>query len=312
MRDAIDQRRRGILTYGITPPKRSHSEEKRRTIAQKQIARINTLPVDGLVVYDIQDESDRTVVERPFPFLEAIDPAEYAFDYLREVKLPKVVYRCAAPLSASELEASLERIEQERGLTVLVGAASQSQQVRLRLSEAYALKRSAQPQLPLGGVLIPERHAARGGEQERVLRKMDAGCSFFITQAVYSLGASKDVLSDLHYRCQALEVPVPPVLVTLSPCGSLKTLEFLRWLGISIPRWLENELTHAHDTLQTSIDVCADILEDLAAFAKPMHIPLGCNVESVSLRKAEIDASVELVARARKILGAADSDLNAS
>lgn len=26
------------------------------------------------------------------------------------------------------------------------------------------------------------------------------------------------------------------MLVTLSPCGSLKTLEFMRWLGVSVPR----------------------------------------------------------------------------
>ncbi len=32
-------------------------------------------------------------------------------------------------------------------------------------------------------------------------------------------------------------------------------------------------------------------------------IPLGCNVESVSLRKTEIEASVEMVQRVAKIMG---------
>jgi hypothetical protein len=31
----------------------------------------------GLVLYDIDDESDRTPNERPFPFLPTMDPAEY-------------------------------------------------------------------------------------------------------------------------------------------------------------------------------------------------------------------------------------------
>ena len=81
---------------------------------------------------------------------------------------------------------------------------------------------------------------------------------------------------------------------------------FLRWLGVVVPRWLENELTHAHDTLELSIDLCADMLRELQSYAASKGIPLGCNVESVSLRKAEIDASVELVRRARQILGDAE------
>ena len=154
--------------------------------------------------------------------------------------------------------------------------------------------------------MIAERHGGRPGEDERVLRKLGAGCSFFISQAVYSADASKNLLSDLYYRAEATQQALPPLLVTLSPCGTLKTLEFMRWLGILVPRWLENELTHARDILELSLDVCSDILEDLNQYCRARGIPLGCNVESVSLRKAEIDASVELVHRARRILR--DSD----
>src|SRR5207247_6996732 len=63
------------------------------------------------------------------------------------------------------------------------------------------------------------------------------------------------LLSDLHYRCTRDGIAVPPVLVTLSPCGSLKTLEFMRWLGVSVPRWLENDLKHSADILESSVRV---------------------------------------------------------
>jgi hypothetical protein len=33
--------------------------------------------IDGLVLYDIDDESDRNPNERPFPFLPTMDPAKY-------------------------------------------------------------------------------------------------------------------------------------------------------------------------------------------------------------------------------------------
>ena len=303
MRDAIERREAGLLTYGITPPKRSYPPDKRSRVAATQSERIRALPIDGLVVYDLQDESDRTSQERPFPFVETIDPVEYAYEDLREVTAPKVVYRCVAPLPEASLAASLERIDAQGGLSVLVGAASRRQAIVTRLPQAYTLAAQRCGGLPIGGVLIAERHDGRGGEDSRVLRKMDQGCSFFVTQAVYSVVASKNVLSDLHYHAQRLQRPVPPILVTLSPCGSTKTMEFMRWLGISVPRWLDNELTHAHDILETSVELCIDILTDLVDFARAKGIPLGCNVESVSLRKAEIEASVELVHRARAVLG---------
>ena len=290
------------LTYGITPPKVSMGEERRREVAAIQSERIRALPVDALVVYDLQDESSRTELERPFPFMRAIDPLEYALDYL-ELPQAKVVYRSVSGQTAESLATWMRRLEEAGGATVLVGAPSASQSVSMRLSDAYALRGEFSPHLPLGGVLIAERHASSASEDLRCLRKVERGCSFFISQAVYSVIASKNLLSDLHYRCQAEGREVPPILLTLTPCGSKKTLDFLAWLGVDVPRWLQNELAHAQDILSTSIETSVAAFEELHDFAHSKGIRLGCNIESVSVRRAEIDASVELVSRVAKILG---------
>lgn len=303
MLDAIAHRQPGILTYGITPPKRSWSAERVREVARRQSARISGLPIDGVVVYDLQDESARTNAPRPFPYQETIDPVAYAYDHLAAVTTTKIVYRCVAKLTPDALGRSLGRISGAGGATVLVGAASRHQRTTMRLTDAYALRRRAHAAVPTGGVLIGERHRNGQSEHERVLRKVANGCSFFVSQAVYSSTDTKDVLSDLHYRCAEIDEPVPPVLVTLTPCGSERTLTFLRWLGVEVPRWLANELMHAHDTLATSVDLCVSIFHDLWAYATERGIPLGCNVESVSLSRAEIDASVELLERVGAIVG---------
>jgi hypothetical protein len=88
-----------------------------------------------------------------------------------------------------------------------------------------------------------------------------------------------------------------PVVLTFSPCGSVRTLELMKWLGISFPRWLENELRHSSDTLQRSVDLCESVFSDVQEYARDKQLPIGVNVESVSIRKAEIDASVELYGR---------------
>ncbi len=291
------------LTYGITPPKHSLSAEQRETLARRQTQRIAELPIDALVVYDLQDESSRTQVPRPFPFLQTVDPLEYATEDLAELSVPKVVYRSVSQLDAAGLGRWMRALRAQGGATVFVGAPSRDAKRSLRLSEAQALRGAEAPDLQLGGVVIAERHRQRGGEDERVLHKRARGCSFFISQAVYDVTATKDLLSDLYFRCQAAGQPMPHLLVTLCPCGSTKTLEFLAWLGIDVPRWIQNELHNAGDPLQTSVDTCIATFRELWQFAADKGFSLGCNVESVSVRKAEIDASVAMIHQVARIMG---------
>lgn len=295
MRAQIRANRPGLITYGITPPRRTYSNERIAEIVAAQTTRIGRLPVDALVVYDIQDESMRIDVPRPLPYVECIDSTTYALDLLTKVAVPKIIYRCVAARSKEQLKSDLQRIDNASSLSVLVGAASRLQTPVTKLSDAYVLAKTQYPNLPIGGVLIAERHQSSQAEDQRALAKMDAGCAFFISQAVYSVTATKDLLSDLCYRCERLERPMPPVLITLTPCGSLRTLDFLRWLGVAVPRWLENDLRRSRDILQSSLQVCREVLADLHDYASTHDIPLGCNVESVSLSRAEIEASAELV-----------------
>jgi hypothetical protein len=74
--------------------------------------------------------------------------------------------------------------------------------------------------------------------------------------------------------------PVPNIL-TFSPCGSAKTMEFVKWLAIAFPRWLENELRHAPDPLQRSLLLCRQILASIQAYAREKGIPIGINVDTV-------------------------------
>ncbi|MBK7863933.1 MAG: 5,10-methylenetetrahydrofolate reductase [Archangiaceae bacterium] len=290
------------LTYGLTPPKATTAVERQREIAALQTARVNALGVDALVVYDLQDESSRTALARPFPFIETVDPADYAADHLRGVTVPKVVYQSVSRRDVPALRRSLQAIQARGHAVVLVGAPSKEGVSATTLSEAYALRSAEARQLPLGGIVIAERHEARGNEVDRMLTKLAQGCSFFISQTVYAVTSTKNLLSDLHHRCMRDGIAVPPVLVTLSPCGSLKTLEFMRWLGVSVPRWLENDLKHSADILQSSVRVSVNLFEELWSYASDKGIRLGANVESVSLGKAEIDASVEMTKQVQRIL----------
>lgn len=295
--EKIRNRQSGIVLYGITPPKKDTGLEKIAEIAQVQIERIESLNVDGLILYDIQDEKSRTAEERPFPFIETLSPFFYSEHYLNSLSLPKIIYKSVGKYTQQELSQFLGSASQKDYLSVFVGAASRLQSVNMSIDEAYALNAAENSNILLGGVTIPERHQSKGDEHIRVFKKIAQGCSFFVSQGVYDINAAKNFLSDYYYYGKQHNLPLVPIIFTLTPCGSLKTLDFMKWLGISIPRWLENELLHSVDILQKSVDFSEQHWQTLKAFADDKGIPIGCNIESVAIRKVEIEASIELLQR---------------
>ena len=295
--DKIKNRESGIVLYGIVPPKKGTEPEKIEEIAARQVQRLDSLNIDALVLYDIQDEASRTPEARPFPYIETLDSFAYSQQHLASLAVPKIIYRSVGKYTEAELTAFLKNASPTQNLTVFVGASSKSQSVTMSIDDAYKLKSEKNKELLIGGVTIPERHQQKGDEHIRVFNKIARGCSFFVSQGVYDVNASINFLSDYYYYGQEHNIPLVPIMFTLTPCGSLKTLEFMKWLGISIPRWMENELVHSKDILQQSVNFSEQNWLELKRFADEKGIPIGCNVESVAIRKVEVDASIDLLRR---------------
>ncbi|HSX66200.1 methylenetetrahydrofolate reductase [Nocardioides sp.] len=293
----IRDRQGRFVLFALTPPRQSTAPERVAEIAEATKARLRPLDLDGLVLYDIDDESSRNPAERPFPFTPTLDPAAYLSEDLGDWETPVVVYRAVGKYQPGSLEEWVGEQDVARTLSVLVGAASSDSQPALTLGEAQQLATTANPDLLLGGVAIPERHTRRGNEHERLLAKQAAGCRFFVTQVVYDVNAAKNLVSDYAYACRDAGIAPVPIVFTFSVCGSMKTLEFLRWLGVDVPRWIENDLRHAEDTLQASFEQALAAATELVAYCERLGVPFGLNIESVSIRKVEIEASVELASR---------------
>jgi len=294
VRRRIASRQGGFVLFGLTPPRRTTPPEEVQRIADATLERLESVDVDGLVLYDIDDESDRNPGPRPFPYLPTMDPADFYRNHLGKWEKPAIIYRSVGKYADIVIRDWLLEQDPERVLSVFVGAPTRDRPVLTDLRSAQAVWRDTRPEVLLGGVAIPERHRNGSREHLRLIAKQVSGCTFFVSQVVYDVNASKDLVSDYFYTCRERGLDPIPFVFTLSVCGSLRTLEFLQWLGVDVPRWMQNDLRRAQDSLATSYDQCLGTARELAEFCTRLGMPYGFNVESVSNRREEIEASVRL------------------
>jgi hypothetical protein len=292
--EKIKSKESGVMLYGITPPKASTSAERVEEIAERTVDRLSSLDIDALVVYDVQDESARTKEERPFPFINAMDPLTFATRHLGALSIPKIIYRPAGKFTADELSEWLEELHDHQFYPVFVGVPAPDFPVKTSLPQAYKIWEKYEQTSVIGAVTIPERHEVLKDEDVRILDKMDSGVSYFISQCVFNLDYAKQVVKDLAANCKSKQIDPPTIIFTITACGSAKTLSFMEWLGIHIPGQLKNELIAEEDMLDKSVKVCINIASELTSFCVEHGIPFGFNIESVAIRKTEIEASIDM------------------
>jgi hypothetical protein len=234
--------------------------------------------------------------------MDTLSPDIYSANYLQELNLPKIIYKSVGKYSVNELNLWIDKYAKSIDYSVFVGRPSNRQKSNLSLNDACLINKNSVNSIKLGGVIIPERHYKKNDEHIRLFNKIDKGCHFFISQCVYNIDNTKNFLSDYYYSSLNNNRELQTIIFTLTPCGSLKTMEFMEWLGIDIPKWLKNDLKHSKDILSKSIEICKAIAEELLDYCKDKNIPIGFNIESVSIRKAEIDASIELLKEVKLLM----------
>ena len=272
-------------------------------MAEKSLNILCSLDIDALVVYDVQDESARTSEERPFPFSSALDPFDYASQYLQRLSIPKIIYRPAGKFTKEELTDWLQGLKNHGFFPVFVGLPAPDYVVKTSLKDAYQIWRDHhQDHSVIGAVTIPERHAVLKDEDVRILDKVDSGVSYFISQCIFNVDYTKKILDDLAASCESKKQEVPTIIFTLTICGSVKTLQFMEWLGIHIPADIKDELVACSKPVARSVEMAVEIAKDLIKYCQEKSIPFGFNIESVATRKEEVEGSLELLQTVSQLL----------
>jgi 5,10-methylenetetrahydrofolate reductase len=266
------------------------------TIAEKLLERVSDIDIDGLIVYDIQDENSRTKVSRPFPFKSTHDTRLYSSLLSNKSNRPVITYKSVVQSNGDDFEQWANQAWEDYGVKdiVLVGSPSKKNTISLPLADAYKTLVENKHDFFIGGVTIAERHISKGNEHQRLIEKHHQGCSFFISQAIYNPQATIDMLTRYAMECQKQGVKPQRLILTFSPCGSDKTLKFIEWLGVSVPEATSLRILNAENPLHESIRICTNSLQQILDAVLPYNLPLGLNIESLTNRKEEIDGSILL------------------
>lgn len=295
LKQALLDPRHKVLLYGTTPPRAGSTDDVVAGAAEALAARVRPLPLDGLVVYDIQDESGRASTPRPFAFTGTVEPRAYAKRLKDLTGLPAITYKCVGEADEagwSDWLAGTDGYGVE--FLSIVGRPTSGVVHALPLSRAIQLAAAHPANYTVGGVVIAERHSSARSESARMLAKGLEGCSYFISQTVYHAHATERLLAAYARDCRGAGVAPRRVILTFAPVGREKTLAFMKWLGVRFGEDTERAILGAARPLAKSIEICRENLKRILAHGWAREIPLGVNVESVSIVREEIDASVEL------------------
>ena len=296
---ALSDPARPCFLFGCTPPREGTSDAEARRVASLFAARSAALATDGFVVYDIQDESVRTSSARPFPFRKTMDAAHFASFFFSLSGKRCTVYKSVSDASPEAFDEWLTHAATAYGHSAftLVGAPSSAAAGAAGLTLLAAFARARRHSgVGVGAVAIAERHTIKGNEHENMLRKSEAGASWFITQGIFNAAPIVRLVREYGEAARRAGVAPRKVVLTFAPVGRRKTLEFIKWLGMAVPPELEARVFGAASPVAESLVVLSEVLGEILIGTAGSGVPLGLNVESVSIVKEEIDAAHTLFA----------------
>lgn len=147
----------------------------------------------------------------------------------------------------------------------------------------------------LGVVTIPGRQRAGYTEAQRLADKAAAGADFAISQILLDPTAATHLATEVAASNQAGR-PAPRLYWSLAPVAKPRDVAFLRWLGVDVPKPIEETLlagTTEAARLAASRTWNLDIAQRLLEAGETAGIAAGFCVEHVM--QSNLEAAVDLV-----------------
>ncbi len=312
LRDKIFDPKYPVILYELLPPaNHDSSTSSLDAYIECAIDLLTSTPIaiDAVNIPEIREE-DHSTSKRTKMYVPKMNPGVFA------KKLEKASYshvevilnHCTVYEPWKKQKLWLDSVITEHNINAIIlvgGSCAKTKYPGPSVVEMgdYILKKY-QNNMLCGGITIPTRrcHDQENDEPYRLYTKGLHGMDFFTTQIIYEPISIKLLLRDYAKVCHERKVDPKRIFLSFAPVSTNKDLEFLRWLGVSIPKTVENELFKADigigwRSTKTAVNILQEILNFMVE--EDIHVPLGLNIEHITRHNFEL--SLEFVERLGKL-----------
>mgnify|MGYP001184504060 CR=1 FL=1 len=282
-RDKILKHKRPVVVYEIIPPRiidgtiESYSEKISSLLSQTHIDAIN--------IPEVHAEESRGV--RPVEDRVRAEPREFGKMIQDSVGIEAVVNRVSVHQSLERQREWFRTTREDFGIDNIVVVGGESSEIKYpgpnvieTAKMVRELNSEEEPDFFLGGISLPSRK----NESERMLKKGSCGNEFFTTQVLYDGNDVKKMLGHYSRACEEQGAEAKRVLLSFAPISTAKNLDFLKWLGVEIPKETEDYLVEDMSlTKERSIEVSLGVLDEILAHISKneIKVPIGLNIEHI-------------------------------
>ena len=295
IRDKIKKPQRPVVAYEILPPR-----EKDGTLnayAETISSLLSQTHIDAINIPEVHDEVGRG--ERPVSNQERGEPRKFGMLLQDIVGIEAIVNRVVVHMP---LKKQMEWIKEtyskyEIDNLIIVGGESSKQKypgptVNESLEKISQDNRSLENSILCGGICIPSRRK----ESKNLIRKSECGAEFFTTQVLCDSSNVIKMIKNYQERCDKVNTFPRRILLSFAPVSSQKNINFLKWLGVEIPKDTERYLNGRPGAMtERSLDVAIEVLNEILAFIanNNLKVPVGLNVEHIM--SYNFQSSVEML-----------------
>ena len=266
-----------VTLFEVVPPAAAKPEALESSL--NELRQVRGL-VNAINLPEIHDE-DRPG-ERTSKFVARVEPRLFGSRIQRELGIDVVLNHVT--VHDLDPERWFRETLEESGISNWVLVGGESKEIHYPgppPGEAARLAKSLSRPVSLGGITIP----SRVDEPERIRKKQAEGIEFFTSQVMFDS-------NDLVWLIQRLNGVEARIFISFAPVSHRRDLEFLRWLGVDIPRDLDRFLLGSEPGaaappetyLDRSLNLAQRILMDVFDNLPPDPPPIGLNIEHINRR----------------------------
>jgi len=295
IRDKIKKPQRPVVAYEILPPR--EKDGTLNSYAETISSLLSQTHIDAINIPEVHDEIGRG--ERPVSNQDRGEPRKFGMLLQDIVGIEAIVNRVVVHMPLEDQMQWIQETysEYEIDNLIIVGGESSKKKypgpsVNQSLKKISQTKIFGGKNIFCGGICIPSRKK----ESKNLIRKSECGAEFFTTQVLYDSSNIIKMIENYQKRCNEIGTFPRRILLSFAPVSSKKNIDFLKWLGVEIPKDTEKYLNGRPGSMtDRSLDVAIEVLNETLAFISEnnLKVPIGLNVEHIM--SYNFQSSVEML-----------------